>query len=76
MAVGHPCISCSKEVRPQQHGIECDICTLWQHRTCNTGITQQQYRQAVKGLINITWTCIPCRDNNIPGKSQISLYLL
>ena len=43
------CIKCKKEVRTRQHGILCDLCERWQHRTCETGITVQQYRLAVKG---------------------------
>jgi len=31
------CIVCAKVVRPRQHGIMCDFCELWQHRTCGTG---------------------------------------
>ena len=43
------CIKCGREVRARQHGIMCDLCEKWQHRVCDTGITFQQYRLAVKG---------------------------
>ena len=33
------CIVCAEVVRPRQHGIMCDSCQLWQHRTCGTGKT-------------------------------------
>ena len=56
------CIRCNKEVRARQHGIQCDTCHLWQHRTCGTGITLEQYRQAVRGDMQLQWRCIPCVD--------------
>ena len=58
----HNCIRCNKEVRARQHGIQCDTCHLWQHRTCGTGITLEQYRQAVRGDMQLQWRCIPCVD--------------
>ena len=56
------CIRCNKEVRARQHGIQCDTYHLWQHRTCGTGITLEQYRQAVRGDMQLQWRCIPCVD--------------
>ena len=37
------------EVRPRHEAIQCDVCALWQHRTCHTGVTRDEYRQAVRG---------------------------
>ncbi|KAH3779404.1 hypothetical protein DPMN_157207 [Dreissena polymorpha] len=31
------CLVCKNAVRSLQHGITCDVCDKWQHRTCNTG---------------------------------------
>ena len=31
------CISCKETVTESQHAIECDGCSKWNHRTCNTG---------------------------------------
>ena len=42
----HSCISCGLHVRPKQHAVQCDGCDLWQHKTCDTGITLLQYRTA------------------------------
>eukprot|EP00057_Strongylocentrotus_purpuratus_P029385 XP_011683859.1 PREDICTED: uncharacterized protein LOC100890943 [Strongylocentrotus purpuratus] len=53
-----PCLQCGKEVRPRQQALECDSCSRWQHRLCNTGITLQQYRAAMKE--GIDWTCSGC----------------
>lgn len=58
------CIQCSHPVRPRQEGLECDVCSRWQHRTCNTGITQREYRAAVREGHNIAWSCQPCTNNN------------
>ena len=42
------CAECYKPVRPRQEGLQCDGCLTWQHRTCKTGISQREYREAVK----------------------------
>ena len=40
----HPCIVCGFHVRTRQHAPQCNGCSLWQHRTCNTGVTLAEYR--------------------------------
>lgn len=55
-----PCIYCSNTVRPRQEAVQCEECQLWQHRTCHTGITRAQYREAVRGEIELKWTCDLC----------------
>ena len=57
--MNYPCIKCGKEIRLRQQALECDVCKKWQHRTCDTGITQAQYRAAVKPKADISWTCVP-----------------
>ena len=49
------CIICRKTVRRRQHAIECESCERWQHRVCGTGINVDVYREAVKGLRELTW---------------------
>ena len=44
-------------LRDRQQGIQCDSCENWQHRTYDTGITQQQYKLAVRGNIELDWRC-------------------
>ena len=39
MADENKCIKCGREVRARQHGIMCDLCEKWQHRICDTGIS-------------------------------------
>ncbi|KAH3715180.1 hypothetical protein DPMN_057886 [Dreissena polymorpha] len=38
------CLFCKKAVRLLQHGITCDVCDRWQHRTCNTDYTELSTR--------------------------------
>ena len=54
------CISCQKPVRPRQEGLQCDGCLRWQHRTCFTGVSQSEYRDAVKTGSSIDWRCLTC----------------
>ena len=54
------CIQCGNAVRPRQQGLQCDGCDQWQHRKCNTGITQREYREAVQSEHAIDWRCTMC----------------
>ena len=54
------CISYDRVVRPRQHPICCDVCERWQHRTCGSGITLQQYRDAIKNRTDIDFFCTGC----------------
>ena len=54
------CIECGTPVRPRQQGLQCDGCQNWQHPTCNTGVSQQQYRTAVQPGEGIDWHCTQC----------------
>ena len=54
------CISCQQLVRPRQEGLQCDGCLRWQHRTFNTGVSQSEYRDAVKTGASIDWRCVTC----------------
>ena len=44
-----PCVECGQTVRPRQEAIQCEKCSLWQHRKCNKNITRDSYRKAVRG---------------------------
>ena len=59
-AIEYLCISCQKEVKPCQQAFMCDGCSRWQHRTCSTGVTQQEYRLAVQKKTSIDWKCSDC----------------
>ena len=46
------CIFCAKEVTSRQEALLCDGCDRWQHRRCQTGITREDYRAAVRSVKN------------------------
>lgn len=54
------CIVCNQIVRPHQEALLCDGCERWQHRTCQTGISQHDYRGAVRSGNSIIWHCEDC----------------
>uniref|UniRef100_K1R495 Uncharacterized protein n=1 Tax=Magallana gigas TaxID=29159 RepID=K1R495_MAGGI len=59
------CLHCNSRVRPLQEGLQCDRCNLWQHRTCNTGITRAEYRR-LKAQGEFQWECTKCSRNDQP----------
>ena len=69
------CIACGKTVRPRQEALQCDGCNLWQHRTCGTGISMSEYRQAAKSGF-IDWSCDRCacyKSNRTRGREYPAL---
>ena len=62
-----PCAACSAEVRPRQQALQCDGCDLWQHRTCSSGVSQQDYRRMVRGELEKQWYCVKCSLPEITG---------
>ena len=71
-ATGNNCIKCGKVVRARQHGILCEDCSRWQHRTCQTGISISDYRKAVSGKLEINWKCQDCSVQSI-NQSRVSI---
>ena len=69
MSAEDQCAECYMPVRPRQEGLQCDGCFMWQHRTCKTGISQSEYREAVKSGQDIDWRCKYC---TVSGNSAIS----
>ena len=62
------CIYCNEEVTARQEALLCD---KWQHRRCNTGISRQQYRYAVKTGLEVVWRCLYCSEITDPiGESS------
>ena len=60
MSIQDSCIRCNDPVRPRQEGLQCDGCEKWQHRTCDSGISQRDYRRAVRSGQDIDWHCEDC----------------
>jgi len=40
--------------------VQCESCLRWHYRVCGTGITQEQYRRANKGIEGTSWVCESC----------------
>ena len=75
MSAEDRCAECFLPVRPRQEGLQCDGCFTWQHRTCKTGISQRQYREAVKSGKDIDWRCKYCThtgDSNAISGNEAS----
>jgi hypothetical protein len=60
MSAEDNCIRCKEPVRARQQGLLCDCCERWQHRTCNSGISLNAYRTAVRCGEDIDWRCVDC----------------
>ena len=54
------CITCKKFVNKRQKALLCDGCNKWKHRTCNSGVSRETYRDAVKSGVDIPWKCESC----------------
>lgn len=62
-----PCRQCKKKnVRHRQEAVQCEQRSHWQHRTCDTGISRADYRQAVKGNLCLQWRRSPCTQPEDP----------
>ena len=53
-------IRCEESVGARQQALQCDGCEKWQHRTCGSGISQKDYRSAVRSGQDIDWRCDDC----------------
>ncbi|XP_076075940.1 uncharacterized protein LOC143046725 [Mytilus galloprovincialis] len=56
------CVECSRKVTTKQHALQCDSCSLWQHRVCNTGITMKEYRSMMQSEVTVNFICTKCND--------------
>ena len=50
--VVYPCLECGQTVRPRQEAIQCENCSFWQQRKCNTNITRECYWRAARAKKN------------------------
>ena len=65
------CIFCSKEVTSRQEALLCEGCDKWQHRRCQTGITGEQYRDAVKSGLDFAWRWLYCAPTPIAESTAV-----
>ena len=70
------CIECNRVVTGRQQALECDHCHEWQHRTCGTGISQYEYREAVRSREGLDWICSLCLvDINGDSEEEDNTYI-
>ena len=58
------CVFCKKYVQDGEEGLQCDSCSSWQHRACQTGVTKRFYRKMVQKKAELKdWRCFLCKEN-------------
>lgn len=55
------CTKCLNVVSWRHHALECDGCGKWQHLKCDTGVSREEYRQAVIDGTDLAWMCMICK---------------
>ena len=66
------CIFCTEDVTSRQEAQLCDGRNRWQHRRCQTGITRDQYRAAVRSGKEVIWHCLICGDSSIENSLPVA----
>ena len=64
-------IFCTEEVASRQEALLCKGCDKWQRRRCQTGITREQYRDALKSGLDIAWQCLYCAPTPIVESTTV-----
>ena len=54
----YPCLKCTKPVKKNQKGIECNNCVKWVHLKC-TNLTEEQYN-FLETNENVPFYCLLC----------------
>lgn len=63
------CLFCDKKCSGRQQSLKCTSCQRTQHRTCgNTGVTQDQYRAAVRVGQVVQWQCVDCMSSHVTNQ--------
>ncbi|CAC5405260.1 unnamed protein product [Mytilus coruscus] len=65
-----PCAYCEKEVRPRQHAFECETCSCWQHRLCNTGVSLADYRRLMYNEVEMFFECFDAVEDEQPENER------
>ena len=66
----YPCIDCGSNVRPRQEALQCDQCSQWQHRLCNTGKTKIICKICFTSTLNKTLNWIELKKRVTCKKKQ------
>ncbi|XP_033115326.1 uncharacterized protein LOC117115577 [Anneissia japonica] len=56
------CIQCQLPVTQDEEAVLCEECDRWQHRTCDSGVSREQYMAAVENG-SLDWVCFECRED-------------
>ena len=59
----YPCVSCTKPVKKNQKGLECNVCKLWVHLKC-TDLTETEYKH-LETNEDIPFYCIKCKPRTL-----------
>ena len=60
-------VVCDAAVGARQEGLQYDLCSKWQHRKCNSGVTRELYRILVIGVAELEqWKCRNCTELQDP----------
>ena len=55
------CEACKKEVGNEQEALQCDLCNLWHHTSCEN-IESDEYKMITKVANKISWFCNKYQD--------------
>ena len=56
------CTVCKNYVKFEDQGLECECCSRWQHRSCNSNVSAEDYDKANAGEIELKgWICCFCQ---------------
>jgi len=73
-----PCTVCSKPVKNNQRGVQCDRCDLWTHASCGGVGSREEYDQL--SMDNTEWLCpsctwceLPFAESGLPSDTQLSV---
>ncbi|KAH3818705.1 hypothetical protein DPMN_120428 [Dreissena polymorpha] len=57
-----PCLFCLRRIHSTSRAVTCDKCQRWHHIRCeNTGITEDEYDEAVRNQHELRFVCMRCR---------------
>jgi len=59
------CPRCFRRVTARQEALQCDVCSLWLHRTCGSNLSQADYREITRQIqfgIPFDWVCSSCKE--------------
>ncbi|VDI18396.1 Hypothetical predicted protein [Mytilus galloprovincialis] len=68
-----PCVVCDQHVRPRQHALQCEECSKWQHRLCNTVWTHYSIGNSLLHAASSNSSNISCFALNLYTRSRLMM---